>query len=403
MLSFLLFFACASKKVQVQDSRVHALNLCQKLIIADGHVDLPYRLRIQNFRLEKEYLGIPIKTDKGDFDYERSKLGGLDAPFMSIFVPARLQKEAGASKMLADSLIDMVEGIVKNHPNKFAIAKSPKEVELNFSRTKISLPLGMENGSPLEEDLDNVHHFRKRGVSYITLTHSKVNKICDSSYDTIRLWNGLSPFGERVVKEMNKAGIMIDISHVSDSTFYDVIKLTKTPVIASHSSCRKFTPGFERNMSDDMIKALGKNGGMIMINFGSIFIDMEKQKARDSLNNIYFKVLEKRGIARDSSLAETIRNGYFRNNPAIWSDMEIVVDHIDHVVKVAGINHVGFGSDFDGVGDSLPRGLKDVSDFPNLIEELIKRGYSDSDIEKICFGNLKRVWNKVLDYSNTVQ
>ena len=392
--------ACKTQKDLGLSIQQKAITLSQKFIITDGHVDLPYRLKVQNFKLEKEYLGIPVSTDKGDFDYVRAKKGGLDAPFMSIFAPANLQNEPGASKLLADSLIDMVSGIATNLPTKFAIAKSPQDVQINYTRTIVSLPLGMENGSPIEDDINNVKYFKDRGISYITLTHSKNNKICDSSYDTTRIWNGLSPFGYLVVAEMNKQGIMVDVSHVSDSTFYDVIKTTKVPVIASHSSCRKFTPGFERNMSDEMLRALKKNNGVIMINFGSTFIDNSVKQAQDSIGKSYIAELERRNISRDSSLAKIMRDNLFNKNSLLWSDVSVVADHIDHVVKIAGINHVGFGSDFDGVGDSLPKGLKDVGDYPNLIQELIKRGYSDKDIEKICSKNLFRVWNEVIEYAN---
>ena len=255
--------------------------LAHDYIITDGHVDLPYRLKVKNFRLTKEYIGIPVKTDEGDFDYERAKEGGLDAPFMSIFIPADNQKTEGASKLLADSLIDMVSGIADAHPDKFAIAVSPADVKKQFKKGLISLPMGMENGAPIEKDLANVAYFHQRGIRYITLTHSKDNNICDSSYDTTRTWNGLSPFGREVVLEMNRVGIMVDISHVSDSTFYQVMELTKAPCIASHSSCRKYTPGFERNMNDDMIKRLGENGGVIQINFGSTFLDGNIQEHWD--------------------------------------------------------------------------------------------------------------------------
>ncbi|MBT8230573.1 MAG: dipeptidase [Bacteroidia bacterium] len=392
-------FACKSSTVTKKSEAQQAFELSQKFIIADGHVDLPYRLKVQNFRLEKEYLGIPIETNKGDFDYNRAKAGGLDAPFMSIFVPARLQSEPGASKLLADSLIDMVHGIIDEHPVNFARATSPEDVLVNYERGKVSLPLGMENGSPIGDDIKNVEYFKNRGVSYITLTHSKNNKICDSSYDTTRLWNGLSPFGEKVVREMNRTGIMIDISHVSDSTFFDVINITRVPVIASHSSCRAFTPGFERNMSDGMLKSLKKNGGVIMINFGSGFIDMKVNEAYKRISKNFDDEVKRRDLDPKSREAESLRKVRFENNSELWSDITVVADHIDHVVKIAGIDHVGFGSDFDGVGDSLPRGLKDVSAYPNLIRELIKRGYSEKDIEKICYKNLERVWNKVLDYA----
>lgn len=372
-----------------------ANELAQKFIITDGHVDLPYRLRVKNFRLTKEYLGIPIKTNEGDFDYERAKKGGLDAPFMSIYIPASYQVDGGA-KALADTLINMVDGIAMAHPDKFAIAKSPKEVKAQFKKGLISLPMGMENGAPVEEDLGNLKYFKDRGISYITLTHSKDNQICDSSYDTTRTWNGLSPFGRQVVAEMNRVGIMVDISHVSDSTFYQVMELSKAPCIASHSSVRHFTPGFERNMNDDMLRVLGEKGGVIQINFGSTFLDGEIQKQRDKLREKLFAELAAKNLKFSDEAAKPVIAAFQKANPSVFSDVKMVANHIDRVVQIAGIDHVGLGSDYDGVGDSLPTGLKDVSQYPNLILELLKRGYSESDIEKICYKNVFRVWNQVL-------
>ena len=379
--------------------RTKAFELAQQFVLADTHVDLPYRLKIKHFRLEREYMGIPVSTTEGDFDFERAKKGGLDAPFMSIYIPSDYQQKPDNGKALADSLINMIEGIVQAHTDKFALARTPSEIEDNSKAGKISLPLGMENGAPIGNDVKNVKYFFDRGIRYVTLTHGKQNQICDSSYDTLnRSWNGLSPFGEKVVAEMNRVGMMVDISHVSDSTFYDVIKITKAPVIASHSSCRYFTPGFERNMSDDMIKALGKNGGVIQINFGASFLDSlarVNSKVLDSLE----KTLQEKGLTSKDSAAQPIIDQFAKNHSDLYSDVERVADHIDHVVKLVGIDHVGIGSDYDGVGDSLPLGLKDVSDYPNLFYVLLKRGYTDEEIKKICSGNIFRVWNKVIEVS----
>lgn len=392
------FLACQRKNLPpvergLSDTELRTLanKLAQKYIITDGHIDLPYRLRVSNFKLEREYLGIPIETDKGDFDYRRARQGGLDAPFMSIYIPSRYQKDGGA-KLLADSLIDMVTGIAEVHPDKFAVVTTPAEVEANAKKGIVSLPLGMENGAPIEDDLANVAYFHKRGIRYITLTHSKDNLICDSSYDDTRTWGGLSPFGRQVVKEMNRVGIMVDISHVSDSTFYQVLRMTDVPTIASHSSCRKFTPGFERNMSDDMIKRMGAHGGVIQINFGSTFLDGALRDRQDSLRTALRQQLEAQNLSYGDEAAEPIIEAFRAANPTLYADVELVADHIDHVVKLAGIDYVGFGSDYDGVGDSLPTGLKDVSQYPNLIYVLLKRGYTESDIEKICYKNVWRVW-----------
>jgi membrane dipeptidase len=374
-----------------------AKELADKYIIVDGHVDLPYRLRIKNFQLQREYLGIPVSSKEGDFDYERAKKGGLDAPFMAIYIPKDRQLQPDMGKNLADTLINLVEGIIAAHPDKFAAAGSPADVEKNTKAGKISLPMGMENGAPIGNDINNVAYFQKRGIRYITLTHSRDNQICDSSYDTLKdTHNGLSPFGEQVVREMNRVGIMVDISHVSDSTFYDVLKITSVPVIASHSSCRHYTPGFQRNMSDDMVRALAKNGGVMQINFGAAFIDSVARTNSDLLDSLE-TILQGKGLTSVDSAAGPIIDQFVKDHKQLYSDVERVADHIDHVVKLVGIDYVGLGSDFDGVGDTLPIGLKDVSQYPNLILVLLKRGYTDEQIEKICSGNVFRVWNKVLE------
>ena len=271
-----------------------------------------------------------------------------------------------------------------------------QEIEENTKAGKISLPLGMENGAPIGDSLTNVKYFFDRGIRYITLTHGKDNQICDSSYDSLNRWKGLSPFGEKVVAEMNRIGMMVDISHVSDSTFYDVLRITKAPVIASHSSCRFFTPGFQRNMSDEMIKALAKNGGVIQINFGASFLDSLARVNRKLLDSLE-QILMAKGLTSRDSAAQPIIDQFAQDHVTLYSDVERVADHIDHVVKLAGVDYVGIGSDYDGVGDTLPVGLKDVSDYPNLVYVLLKRGYSDEDIEKICSKNIFRVWNKVIE------
>ena len=196
-----------------------------------------------------------MATESGDFDYPRAVAGGLNAPFMSIYTAAALEAE-GRSYEEAGKMIDLVEDVVATSSGKFALAGSPNDVRRHFEQGMISLPMGMENGSPINGDLGNLRHFYDRGIRYITLTHSLSNHISDSSYDENKQWNGLSEFGVEVVREMNRLGIMVDVSHVSDDAFWQVIELSAVPVIASHSSARHFTPGWERNMNDEMIKAL---------------------------------------------------------------------------------------------------------------------------------------------------
>jgi len=380
------------------DRLVVATEMAQNTIMVDGHVDLPYRMKVGGFTLQREILDVSVRTDGGNFDYPRTKEGGLDAPFMSIYIPAGLQAIPGASKALADSLILMTERLTTTFPDKFAMAYSPADVEANFEKGIISLPMGMENGSGIEDDLANVKYFFDRGIRYITLTHGKDNLIGDASYDTTGTHSGLSEYGEQVVAEMNRVGIMVDLSHVSDNTFRDALAITKTPIIASHSSVRKFTPGFERNMSDELIQAMAKNGGVMMINFGGTFIDSAYAAGSGKVREHLVNYMVDNSLSRTDPAFEAYAAEYAAaNNP--FPTVQRVADHIDHVKNLVGIDYLGLGSDFDGVGDSLPTGLKDVSMYPNLIAELLKRGYSKEDIEKICYKNVFRVWEAVEDYA----
>lgn len=385
----LIISSCTTK----QNYDQHAQKLAHKFVIADGHIDVPYRLR-------HHWEDISKSAPKGEFDFPRAQEGGLDAPFMSIYIPVEYQKTGGA-KALADSLINMVEGLASDHPNKFALAKTPAQIKEQFQQGLISLPMGMENGAPVQE-LSDVKYFYDRGIRYITLAHAKDNRLSDSSYDTTKdTHNGLSNFGKQVVREMNRYGIMVDVSHITDEAFDDVMAVSEAPVIASHSSCRHFTPDFERNMSDAMIQRLADNDGVIMINFGSTFLDSASSNSMDQVQAEIDRQIKENGWDPSGEKAEEFRSSYFQEH-FNFSSVQKVADHIDHVVDLVGIDHVGLGSDFDGVGPTLPNGLKDVSAYPNLIAELLKRGYTEEEIQKICSGNVFRVWNKVIDVANAM-
>jgi membrane dipeptidase len=320
----------------------------------------------------------------------RAVEGGLSAPFLSIYVPASYETQGGA-KAFADKLIDLVEALAAGAPDKFVVARTVAEVREAHEKGKIALLMGMENGSPIEHDLANVDHFYARGIRYITLCHGEDNHICDSSYDKRHTSKGLTPFGREVVARMNDLGILVDVSHISDDSFRDVMAISRAPVIASHSSCRAFTPGFERNMSDEMIRALAAKGGVILINFGSAFL---RDDIRTKSEPLFAKITEARkahGWTGSEPEAKEFEKRLEAENKVGVADLRDVADHIDHVVGLVGIEHVGLGSDFDGVGDTLPTGLKDVSMYPNLLAELLRRGYSDADLEKICSGNALRV------------
>ena len=378
----------------VKEFSAQASDIARGALIVDGHVDMPYRL-------EETWADVTVSAPDRNFDYPRAHTGGLNVPIMSIYTPAEME-ETGGAYQLANQLIDSVEALVARAPGKFAMAYSTMAVESAVSRGLIALALGMENGSPIEGSLENLAHFYNRGIRYITLAHSLSNHISDSSCDKSRPWNGLSPFGLEVVAEMNRLGIMVDVSHLSDEAFYDVLEATQVPVIASHSSARHFTPGWERNMSDDMIRALAKNGGVIMINFGSSFLTEDANAWYEELSAKRTAWSEETGHPTSGPEADQWVKDYRAANPLPFASLADVADHFDHVVALVGAAHVGVGSDFDGVGDSLPAGLKDVAAYPNLVAELLRRGHAQDDIEAMLGGNLMRVWKAVESHAARV-
>jgi len=358
-----------------------------KYIIVDTHQDVPYRLK-------KKMEDISRRTEEGDFDYARAKQGGLGAAFMVVYVPAKYEEKGGARRF-ADETIDMIEGWAHKWPDKFILARSPEDLRAQFGQGRVSIVIAMENGSPIEGDLANIKHFYNRGVRYITLVHAKCNHISDSSFDPERKWNGLSPFGREAVAEMNRLGMMIDVSHASDEAFYQILELSEAPVVATHSACRYFTPGWERNMDDEMIRLLADKGGTIQIAFGSGFINRRASlKSAQRKKHIleHFKTAD---LNPDEQ--EVYADQHVLANPLPEADISDVVANIDHAVNLVGIDHVGLGSDFDGVWGELPTGLRDVSCYPNLINELLKTGYTEEDVKKICAENILRVWSAVLE------
>jgi len=388
---FLLILLTACEATAPSEESIDAGALARQSIIVDGHVDLPYALH-------KGWYDSSVASEKGDFDYPRAMTGGLSTPFMSIYTPAVLDGSSAATDH-ANAMIDLVEQLVASAPEKFRIVRSVAEVEKAFTDGLIGLPLGMENGSPINDSLVTLEAFYQRGIRYVTLAHSKSNSISDSSYDLNRQWGGLSPFGETVVKRMNELGIMVDISHLSDDAAFHVLRISKVPVIASHSSVRHFTPGSERNMSDEMIVELSKKEGVIMINFGTFFLTEAGNKFGKIREQAYLEFLEAENLQDGEEIKKSFNKDYEKTVPYPFATLEVVLDHIDHVVKLAGVNTVGLGSDYDGVGDTLPTGLKDASSYPNLVAGLQQRGYSTEDIRKILSGNVLRVWRATEKYA----
>lgn len=366
------------------DERARAI--AHRYPLVDGHIDVPYRL-------EEQWEDVTRATAGGDFDLPRARAGGLSAPFMSIYTPA--DSEAGTATALANRLIDSVEALVARAPQDFVLARSAADVQRAFQAGRIALLLGMENGAPIAGDLAQLQHFHDRGVRYITLTHGKSNHIADSSYDPVKTWNGLSPFGVELVAAMNRLGVIVDIAHVSDAAFYEVLKVSKAPVMVSHSSLRHFTPGLERNVDDDMLRALASNGGVLQINFGSFFLTQRAREWSDTYRKAEENFAALHGGKPTAAASKHFEAQYRERFPYPYATVADVADHIDRAVEIGGIEHVGLGSDFDGVGDSLPVGLKDVSMYPNLIAELLRRNYTEADIARIMGGNVLRVLRDV--------
>jgi membrane dipeptidase len=387
-LFYLIFFLMSScNNISMIEK---AKKISKEIIISDGHIDLPYRLKNEGYlKSINRRINLNIET-QGNFDIIKAKKGGLDAPFVAIYIPSDYNHIDAYN--LADSLIDLVERVVNDNKNYLSLAKTSEDVYKNFKNKLISFPMGMENGSPIGNDLNNLKHFYDRGIRYITLTHAKNNQICDSSYDSTRIWNGLSEFGEKLISEMNKIGMMIDVSHISDKAFDQVIKISRLPVVATHSSPRFFTPGFERNMSNSMIKKLANNKGVILVNFGSSFVNKKSNKIYRDIDDKTEKWRIENGFALLDKEVNKYKNKLIEEkNP--FASIEDVLNAIDHIKNLVGINYIGIGSDYDGLGNSLPNNLKDVSSYPNLIEGLLLRGYSREDIEKICYKNFFRVWD----------
>ncbi len=376
--------ACATRPVDFQQ---RATRIAHDAVIVDTHIDVPIHVEMTGD-------DVTHAASTGDFDYPRAQAGGLDVPFMSIFIPASVD-EAGGGRAFADKLIDQVDDMAKRAPNEFALATCVADVRHNVAAGLISLPMGMENGGPMGSGDDAPEHFFERGIRYVTLAHAKSNAFADSSYDDNERWQGLSPRGKTLVARLNELGIMIDVSHISDRAFWQVLEVSNAPVIASHSSARFFTPGFRRNMSDEMIKALAAHGGVVQVNFGSAFDTAKARSWADAYDEAAKRNQAAQNVEPNSDAAKAFAKSYAVEHPFPYAHVDDVVDHIDHIAKLVGVEHVGIGSDFDGVGDTLPVALKDVSMYPNLIAGLLQRGYTDRQIRLILGENLLRVWTQI--------
>lgn len=369
LISFLLP-SCKNKHMEKSDEEILkiAYKICENNIIIDSHIDWPEWV----LAFPEDISG---RTQRGDFDLERAQKGGLNASLSVIYLDSELKLDE--SRAMFDTMLTLIRSYPEKYPDKFSLAKNPEEIKKNFKRKLFSLPLCLENGLPIDNDLKFIRHLKDLGFVYVTLCHDKANQISDSSFDTLRKWNGLSPFGIEVIQELNRCGIMVDISHSTDSTVFQALRYSKAPVVATHSSCRHFIPGYERNLSDTLIKAIARKNGVVMVNFGSMFLDSTCQRNADEAINY----MDANGIVVYSQAGTDYLKEFVKTHKVV-SNSNRLVDHIDHIVKTAGIDYVGIGSDFDGIGPTQPSDVPDVSGYPVVVCELLKRGYTEKDIKK---------------------
>lgn len=401
LASTLPLAAQSTAKTTVKKSAADPLTVHRNAIVIDTHADTTQRLVDENYDLSDPLNG-------GQLNFDAAKKGNLGAEFFSIWVEPDLYKGHYAKRTL--ELIDAVYQQAAKHPDQIMMAFSPADIEKAHREHKLAALMGIEGGHSIENSLGLLRDYYRLGVRYMTLTWSNSNDWADSSGDADdpkvhHTQDGLTDFGKDVVYEMNRLGMMVDISHVSDKTFYRAVITSRAPVIASHSSARALTNA-PRNMTDDMLRAVarsggpGSKGGVVMVNYYSAFIskayrdaaraqEMEVKKAKDALKAEYAK----KGKQVTYGDLEKLEQEYANKIPR--PPLSALIDHIDHIAKVAGVDHVGLGSDFDGVSGQLPEGIDSAADLPKITQALMARGYSAADCDKILGGNLLRVFREV--------
>ena len=379
----------ATQSAPADGVSARAKQLHDRAIVIDTHADTTQRLFF-----DKTY-DIAVRQKNGNIDIPRMREGGLDGLFFSIWVPSDVTGPPAVKRAM--DLIDATREAVRLHPDQLVLATTAADVRRAAAEHKIAALMGMEGGHMIDDDMRLLRLYAALGVRYMTLTHFKNNNWADSSTDK-PAHNGLTPFGKDVVREMNRLGMMVDISHVADKTFFDVLALTRAPVIASHSSSRVIA-NHPRNMTDDMLRAVAKNGGVVMINYHAAFLSEEFRVASEKKSGSVVASMAALSKKCGGDEACTTMEGERIDHEAMANGTlpkvmwEKIIEHIDHAVKVAGADHVGLGSDFDGA--TMPLGMEDASKLPRITDALLKKGYSDQDVEKILGGNILRVMEQV--------
>ena len=353
------------------------------MFVLDSHCDTPSQiLRLRDISIDNDYAQV---------DIPKLKRGGVDGVFFALYIPSSMDTDPDAARAYAYRMLDGVRNSLDNNPYA-VITTSVQQALENQSKGLLSIFIGLENGAAIGDSLDELRRFYAAGVRYVTLCHTGNNQICDSCAQKSGRWNGLSSFGKEVIAEMNRLGMLIDVSHISDAAFYDVINLSTKPVVATHSCCRALAD-HPRNLTDDMIRKIAAGGGVVQVNFYPVFID---DRFRHILNE---SGIMERGEMIESEFIADPANPLKRSawnavqdelNALERPSYKRIVDHIDHIVRLVGIDYVGLGSDFDGI-EVTPDGMEDISRFSRVLDEMRARGYSESDIEKVASGNFFRV------------
>jgi len=396
LLSSLCFTVVVFAQVSPKAKAIH-----DSALVIDTHADTPQRFLDGNFDIAST-----DPKDPGHVSLDKARAGNLGAVFFSIWVSPKFNE--GHFARNAFDLIDSVYEQAATHPDRMMMAFSTADIERAHKTKKLAALMGLEGGHAIENDIHLLRNFYRLGVRYMTLSWANTNEWADSSGDQndpkVQRHNGLTEFGKQVVLEMNRLGMMVDISHVSDKTFWDTIAITKAPVIASHSSARALTDQ-PRNMTDDMLGAVAKNGGVVEVNFFSGFLDDNFAKAMagqakelEAADAEFVAKLKAEGKPVTYFATEPVERGLLAKLPR--PPLKALIDHIDHIAKVAGVDHVGLGSDFDGVSGATPEGIDSAADLPKITQALLDRGYSAADIHKILGGNLFRVFREVERVSN---
>src|SRR5579863_4678879 len=404
ILSALLMLTSMHVFAQTSAVSPKARAIHDSAIVIDTHADTPQRFLDGNFEI-----GSTDPKDIGHISLNKARAGNLGAEFFSIWVDPETNQGHFAQHTL--DLIDSVYEQAARHPNRMMMAFSTDDIDLAHKQKKLAALMGIEGGHSIENDIHLLRDFYRLGVRYMTLSWSNTNEWADSSGDIddpkIQHHNGLTDFGKQVVLEMNRLGMMVDISHVADKTFWDTIAVTKAPVIASHSSARALVNA-PRDMTDDMLKAVAKNGGVVDVNFFSGFVDEDYRKAAEAqakdkaaAEKAYEDQMKAEGKPVDPRQIDRMDREWMAKIPR--PPLKSLIDHIDHIAKVAGVDHVGLGSDFDGVSGATPQGIDSAADLPKITQALLDRGYNAGDIKKILGGNLLRVFRDVEGVSHEMQ